>query len=62
VGSSPDDVIDFFFNLPNPFNLNVGLGFTQHLTETSTRRFVWGHNKTPCIFKSQDKTLVRNDQ
>jgi hypothetical protein len=31
-----------FFNLPNPSSRNMALGFTQPLTETSTRRYFGG--------------------
>jgi hypothetical protein len=35
VGSIPDEVIDFFFNLPIPSSSNKALESTQPLTETS---------------------------
>jgi hypothetical protein len=42
-GSSPDDVIEFFFStLPNPSGHTMALGSTQPLTEMSTRRSLWG--------------------
>jgi hypothetical protein len=31
-----------FFNLPNPFSRTTAQGFTQPLTEMSTRRYLWG--------------------
>jgi hypothetical protein len=37
VGSSPDEVIDFFFNLPKPSSRTMALGSTQPLTEMSAR-------------------------
>jgi hypothetical protein len=36
AGSIPHEVIDFF-NLPNLFGSAIALGFTQNLTEMSTR-------------------------
>jgi hypothetical protein len=36
-GSIPNEVIGFFFYLPNPSSLTVALVFTQPLTELSTR-------------------------
>jgi hypothetical protein len=41
AGSSSDEVIYFFLNLPNPSSRNTALKFTQPLTEMSTRSF-WG--------------------
>jgi hypothetical protein len=38
AGFRPDD---FFFSLPNPFG-HTRLGFTQPLTEMSTRKCFWG--------------------
>jgi hypothetical protein len=37
ASSIPDEVVGFFFNLPNPSSSNMALVFTQPLTETSTR-------------------------
>jgi hypothetical protein len=42
VGSIPDEVIGFFFNLPNPSSRTMALGSTQPLTQMSTRNFRWG--------------------
>jgi hypothetical protein len=42
VGSSPDKVIECFFNLPKPSRCIIALGFTKPLTEMSTRRSLWG--------------------
>jgi hypothetical protein len=39
--SSPDEVNEFFFNLPNPSSRTVALGFTQPLTEMKTRKSFW---------------------
>jgi hypothetical protein len=36
----PDEVD--FFNLPNPFSRNMARGWTESLTEMSTRKFPWG--------------------
>jgi hypothetical protein len=36
VGSSPDEVIAFFFNLPNPSKHFMALRLTQPLREIST--------------------------
>jgi hypothetical protein len=41
AGSSPDEVTEFFFNLPTPFSRTMALGFIQLLTEMSTRRYFW---------------------
>jgi hypothetical protein len=41
AGSIPDEVIDFFFKLPIPFIHIIALGFTQPLTEMSTRNSFW---------------------
>jgi hypothetical protein len=40
MGSSANNVIEFF-NLPIPSTCTVALGFTQSLTEMSTRRSFW---------------------
>jgi hypothetical protein len=37
AGSTPDEVIFFFFNLPNPSGRTRPWGFTQPLTEMNTR-------------------------
>jgi hypothetical protein len=37
-----DEVIDVFFNLPNPSSRTVFLGSTEPLTEMSTRNFPQG--------------------
>jgi hypothetical protein len=42
AGSSSDEVIDFFFNLPNPSSRTVSPGLTPSLTEISTRTCLWG--------------------
>jgi hypothetical protein len=31
-----------FFNLPNPSSSTMALGFTQPVTELSTRKYFWG--------------------
>jgi hypothetical protein len=36
VGSNPDEVIGFFFNLPNPSIRTLVLELSQSLTEMST--------------------------
>jgi hypothetical protein len=36
AGSSPDEVIEFFFYLSNPSNPIMAMGFTQPLTEITT--------------------------
>jgi hypothetical protein len=41
-GSTPDTVIDFFFNSPNPSSRIMALVFTQPLIEMSTRNLSWG--------------------
>jgi hypothetical protein len=41
AGSIPDVVIGFF-NLPNPSSRTMALGFTQPLTEMSTRKLPGG--------------------
>jgi hypothetical protein len=40
--SIPDELIIYFFNLPNPSNCTMVLGSTQLLTEISTRSFPGG--------------------
>jgi hypothetical protein len=42
VGSSPDEVIGFFFNWRNPSSRTMALGSTQPLTEMSTRNLPGG--------------------
>jgi hypothetical protein len=42
AGSSPDEVIVFFFSLHNPSGLSMVLRLTQPLTEMSTRKCFWG--------------------
>jgi hypothetical protein len=37
-----------FFNLPNPSSCTMALGFTQPLTETSTRRYSGGKVRPAC--------------
>jgi hypothetical protein len=37
VGSSPDKIVGFFFNLPNISSRNMVLGSTQPVTEMSAR-------------------------
>jgi hypothetical protein len=39
--SSSDEVIDFFFNLPNPTSRTIALRFTQSVTKMSTRKCLW---------------------
>jgi hypothetical protein len=38
--SSPDEVIEFFFNLPNPSSRTMALGSAQPLTEIRTRNIL----------------------
>jgi hypothetical protein len=42
VGSGPDEVDFFFFNLPNPSSRIMALESTQPLTEISTRNLPGG--------------------
>jgi hypothetical protein len=42
AGWSPDDVTEFFFNVPNPSSRTMALGSTQPLTEMSTRNLPRG--------------------
>jgi hypothetical protein len=42
LGSIPDTVTGFFFNLPNPCIHNMALWSTQILTEMSTRNLPQG--------------------
>jgi hypothetical protein len=42
AGSSPDEVIVFFFNLPNPSSHTLVLGLTQPPIDRSTRKCFWG--------------------
>jgi hypothetical protein len=42
VGSTPEDVINFFLNLSNPSGLAMVLEFTQPQTEMSTRNLPGG--------------------
>jgi hypothetical protein len=42
AGSSPDEVIGFFFNLSNPSSRTMALGSTQPLTEMSARNLPGG--------------------
>jgi hypothetical protein len=37
AGSRPDEVNEFFFNLPNPSGSHLALGLAQHLTEMTNR-------------------------
>jgi hypothetical protein len=41
AGSVPNVVIEFF-KLRYPSSCSMALGFTQPLTEMSTRRYLWG--------------------
>jgi hypothetical protein len=34
--------LDFFLNVPNPSSCTMAPGFTQPVTEISTRRYFWG--------------------
>jgi hypothetical protein len=43
-GSNPDEVIGFFFNLPNSSSRTLTLRLTQPLTEMSTRNLPGGKN------------------
>jgi hypothetical protein len=43
--SSPDKVIGYFFNLPNPSSHTMTLGSTQPLTEMNTRYILEGKGK-----------------
>jgi hypothetical protein len=45
VGSSPDEVDFFFFNLLNPSSRTMALGSTQPLTEMSTRNLAGGKGR-----------------
>jgi uncharacterized membrane protein YjgN (DUF898 family) len=47
-----------FFNVPNPSSYTMTLGFTQPLTEMSTRRYFWG--KTQLARKSDNLTAIWN--
>jgi hypothetical protein len=40
AGSSPDEVIDFLFPLPNPSSRTIFLNLIQHLTEMITRKHI----------------------
>jgi hypothetical protein len=41
TSSSLDEVVEFIFNLPKPSRCTMALGFTQALTEMSTRKYSW---------------------
>jgi hypothetical protein len=45
--SIPDEVTDFFFNLPNPSSRTLALGLTQLLTEMNTRNRLRGEARPP---------------
>jgi hypothetical protein len=49
--SKPDKAIDFFFNLPYTSSCTMALGFTQPLTEISTRKYLyfWAQERCRCI-------------
>jgi hypothetical protein len=42
VGSIPDEVIKFFFNLPNSFSRTMAPGSIQPLTEMTTKNLPGG--------------------
>jgi hypothetical protein len=42
AGSIPDEVTEFFFNLPNSSSRTMSLWLTQPLTEMSTRHLPEG--------------------
>jgi hypothetical protein len=44
-GISPNQAIEFLFNLPNPPIRAMALGFTQPLTKMNSRRFLWGKER-----------------
>jgi hypothetical protein len=46
VGLNPDEVSEFFI-LPNPSSHTMALGFTQPLTEISTRNIPVGNKMRP---------------
>jgi hypothetical protein len=58
AGWIPDEVINFFFNLPNPSSRNIAMGLTQSLTEISTRRSFWEGGKTRPALKANNLTAV----
>jgi hypothetical protein len=45
VGWIPDEVIGFFFNLPNPSSRTMALGSTQSLREKSIRNIPGGKGR-----------------
>jgi hypothetical protein len=45
VGSIPDEVIGFFFNVPNPSSRTMTLGSAQPVTEMSTRNLPGGEGR-----------------
>jgi hypothetical protein len=53
----PDENNGFFSNLPNPSNRTMDLGFTQPLTETSTRNPPGGEARPVC--KADNLTAIR---
>jgi hypothetical protein len=46
MGSSPDEVIGNFINLRNSYTRTMALGFSQPVTETSTRRSFWSRARS----------------
>jgi hypothetical protein len=59
VGSSLDDVINFFFfNLLKPSSCTMALKFAQPFTEISTRNlFFWGGIKAQPARKAENRHL-----
>jgi hypothetical protein len=57
AGSIPD-VIEFFFNLPNPSSRTMALVFTQPDTEISTRSLSGGGNKARPARKAHSLTTI----
>jgi hypothetical protein len=52
----PVGVIEFFFNLSNPFSSTIAVGLTQPLTEMSTRD-ITGAKERP-VRKADNLTVV----
>jgi hypothetical protein len=38
-----------FINLPNPSSRTMAVGFTQTLTEISTRKYIWGTKRSRLV-------------
>jgi hypothetical protein len=56
AGSIPDEVIGFFFNLPNPCSHIMPLGSAQPLTEMSTRNLPGGKERP--VRKADNLTAI----